>query len=293
MWLLIANLAACVEGRAAAPAPTTQPIPPTQAETEAHLAAMHLPAGMHAVARAPFVVIGNEPASTVEARADGPLLRSAKLLRTQLFSTDLTDVWEVWLLADAQSYERQTLTMFGVRADTPYGFANGPHHAMVMNIGLGGGTLIHELVHPYVHADFPEAPDWLNEGIASLYEQAAERNGRITGYPNWRLAGLHHGITTGSALSLRALIQSHDDFYTRQGDPYAVARYLCFYLQEHDLLETFYRAFRAGWHADPSGWNTLQTTLGNPDPSQFQRDWEAWVMHLAYDPRHPFGHDGV
>ena len=56
-----------------------------------------------------------------------------------------------------------------------------------MNIATGGGTLVHELVHPYVEADFPGAPPWLNEGLGSLFEQSDERDGYIVGLTNWRL----------------------------------------------------------------------------------------------------------
>ena len=37
---------------------------------------------------------------------------------------------------------------------------------------LGGGTIAHELVHALIANDFTEAPEWLNEGLASLYEEA-------------------------------------------------------------------------------------------------------------------------
>ena len=40
----------------------------------------------------------------------------------------------------------------------------------IMNIATGGGTLVHEIVHPYVEANFPGCPAWFNEGLGSLYE---------------------------------------------------------------------------------------------------------------------------
>ena len=46
-----------------------------------------------------------------------------------------------------------------------------------MNIATGGGTLVHEIVHPFVEANFPGCPTWFNEGLGSLYEQSAERKG--------------------------------------------------------------------------------------------------------------------
>jgi hypothetical protein len=63
-----------------------------------------------------------------------------------------------------------------------------------MNIDTGGGTLVHEIVHPFIAANFPECPSWFNEGLASLYEQSGESRGRIRGRTNWRLAGLQEVI---------------------------------------------------------------------------------------------------
>ena len=51
-----------------------------------------------------------------------------------------------------------------------------------MNISTGGGTLVHEIVHPFVAANFPNCPAWFNEGLGSLYEQSGEVNGAIHGY---------------------------------------------------------------------------------------------------------------
>ena len=33
-------------------------------------------------------------------------------------------------------------------------------------------VLVHEMVHPFMDADFPACPAWFNEGLASLYEQS-------------------------------------------------------------------------------------------------------------------------
>ena len=68
-----------------------------------------------------------------------------------------------------------------------------------MNIDTGGGTLVHEIVHPFIAANFPDCPAWFNEGLASLYEQSGEYRGRIWGRTNWRLAGLQEAIQPNQA----------------------------------------------------------------------------------------------
>src|SRR6185369_3440763 len=122
-----------------------------------------------------------------------------------------------------------------------------------MNIATGTGTLVHEIVHPYVRANFPRCPAWFNEGLGSLYEQCGERDGHIVGYPNWRLPGLQRAIQASSVPSFAELTATTDaQFYGEdKGTNYAEARYLCYYLQEQGLLHKFYRAFAANQERDP------------------------------------------
>ena len=67
---------------------------------------------------------------------------------------------------------------------------------MIKNIATGGGTLVHEIVHPFMRANFPACPAWFSKGQASLYEQAAEKQGHINGKINWRFKGLELGMAT-------------------------------------------------------------------------------------------------
>lgn len=56
------------------------------------------------------------------------------------------------------------------------------------------GTLVHEIVHPFIEANFPDCPSWFNEGLASMYEQCRDNSGHIWGSTNWRLNGLKEAI---------------------------------------------------------------------------------------------------
>jgi len=58
---------------------------------------------------------------------------------------------------DAASYEKNTLLLFKEKPSTPYGYYSSTHKALIMNIATGGGTLVHEIVHPFVEANFPLA----------------------------------------------------------------------------------------------------------------------------------------
>ena len=143
----------------------------------------------HVVAVPPFVVIGNESRATVERRAAETVGWAVRRLRQDFFPRDPATTIEVWLLKDAADYREHSRQMFGIEPTTPFGYFSQRHQALVMDISTGGGTLVHELVHPLMAANFPECPAWFDEGLASLYEQCGDRNGRIWGHPNWRLRG--------------------------------------------------------------------------------------------------------
>lgn len=231
----------------------------------------------------PFVVVGDtkdglaESVKTVRWAADS--------LEHRLFQARPTKILDIYLFESAGSYEAGVKTLTGEDPTTPYGFYSASNQGLFMNIATGGGTLVHEIVHPYVEADFANAPTWINEGLGSLYEQSAEKDGHIVGLTNWRLTGLQKALARGQKLpSFKDLAaMSHEKFYAEeQGTNYAQARYLMYYLQEHDLLVKFYTAARGARDSDPTGYKTLVATLGAPDMTEFQKDWEAWVAKLVF-----------
>jgi len=135
-------------------------------------------------------------------------------------------------------------------------------------------------------ANFPECPAWFNEGLASLYEQCGDNGGRIWGYTNWRLAGLQKTIAANRTklASFEKLCHTTSrQFYDADpGTYYAQARYLCYYLQQHELLDSFYQRFRRDVRNDPSGYKTLVAVLGVDDMDEFQTRWENWVLGLRF-----------
>ena len=238
---------------------------------------------MHIRVQEPFVVVGDGSLDSFE-RSLQTVRWATEKLEAEFFDRRPTKILDIYLFASAETYEEGVHTLTGAEPTTPYGFYSPSNGAMFMNIATGGGTLVHEIVHPYVEADFPDAPAWLNEGLGSLFEQSAEREGRIVGLTNWRLAGLQRSIQRGSVPSFRALTAlPRDDFYGDEtGTNYAQSRYLMYYLQERGKLRDFYRAFRSSRTKDPSGYQTLVATLGERDMAAFKRRWERYVMNLAF-----------
>jgi hypothetical protein len=231
----------------------------------------------------PFVVIGDEPAADVKEHSERTVKWAVDKLKAEYFTKDPNEILDIWLFKDAASYRRHAQLLFGEKPTTPYGYYSSAHKALVMNISTGGGTLVHEIVHPFIEANFPACPPWLNEGLGSLYEQSGEVNGRIHGFTNWRLPGLQAAIKARTVPSFRELTGlSTNDFYDdERGVHYAQSRYLLYYLQQKGLLTKFYRDFFARQKTDPTGYQTLRKTLGNVDMKVFQRRWERYVLGLV------------
>ena len=253
-------------------------------ETHLEMLRPKVPEGFTLVEERPFVVLGDEDPSKVRRRAEQTVRWAVAKLKALYFEEDPTEIIDVWLFGGTRSYEHWAKELFGHTPSSPYGYYSADEHALVMNISTGGGTLIHEIVHPFVHANFPDCPSWFNEGLASLYEQCAELDGRIVGLTNWRLAGLQDAIRSGDVPPFRILTSTTTgEFYDEDpGTNYAQARYLCYYLQERDLLTTFYHRFRKDAAFAPTGYETLMAVLGVKDMALFQDEWEKWVLALEF-----------
>lgn len=235
------------------------------------------------VVQPPFVVVGDEPLPDVQRHAKDTVKWAIDRLKQDFFPNDPKNILEIWLFKDSASYEKHARLVFNDKPTTPYGYYSSRHKALIMNIGTGGGTLVHEIVHPFIEANFPACPAWLNEGLGSLYEQCGDVNGHIHGFTNWRLPGLQQAIRTGNLTSFQTLTgMDPTAFYNDQrGINYGQARYLCYYLQEQGLLIKFYREFDTHQKDDPTGYKSLQKVLAETDMEAFQRTWEKYVLALS------------
>ncbi len=244
------------------------------------------PEGFTIVVQPPFVVIGDESPAQVRQRTEKTVRWAVDKLKQDFFTRDPVETIDIWLFRDRESYTNHARLLFNDSPTTPFGYYSARHHALVMNIATGGGTLVHEIVHPFMRANFPECPAWFNEGLASLYEQSTERNGHIHGEINWRFKALEQTIKEGRTVSFEKLTAMSDtEFYGGVDSPnysehYGQARYLCYYLQEKALLLRFYHEFVANAKNDPTGSTTLKRVLGEDDMAAFQKKWEKFILGL-------------
>ena len=245
-----------------------------------------LPAGFVLVIQPPFIVLGDESAEALRMHATHTVNWAVDKLKLDFFQKDPGEIIDIWLFRDNQSYTNHAWTLFHDVPTTRFGYYSAAHHALVMNIATGRGTLVHEIVHPFMRANFPNCPPWFDEGLASLYEKCREKDGHIQGMINWRLEGLVKAIREGKTISFEKLTALNaQDFYGNSNGAnysqyYGQARYLCYYLQEKGLLVKFYHQFVANARANPSGLSTLKNVLGEPHMDAFKKKWEAFVLAL-------------
>jgi len=267
-------------------APVSRSLKRTSADYAQHVLALRktLPKGFTVVVQAPFVVIGDEAPAMVKKRAEKTVAWAVRHLEESYFDAPPLDILNIWLFRDKNSYRKHTKRLFGHSPDTPFGYYSPSAKALIMNIATGGGTLVHEIVHPYMESNFPGAPAWFNEGLGSLYEQSSERKGQIVGLTNWRLENLQKLIRSGDLPSFEELTSTTQrQFYEADtGDNYAQARYLLYSLQERGLLRAYFRAFVANRRRDPTGFKTLQKVLGTQDMAAFRAEWEREVLALRF-----------
>jgi hypothetical protein len=81
---------------------------------------------------------------------------------------------------------------------------------------------------------------------------------------------------------IEALFALSDDAFHNAGDEdlhYAMARYLCQWLDERAQLWGFYQTWRDGFARDPTGETTFAQVVGMT-PAQATEPWVKWVRQL-------------
>lgn len=143
------------------------------------------------------------------------------------------------------------------QATIGYSFAD-DLSATVVSQG-GSGSVLHELVHLGIRRNFGDAPQWLEEGLASLYEVSVDCDGAFYGVDNWRGDLLRKHWKP--EISIRSLVQQGWFETAAEMYPYrdelpvtptmggeqdralgeAKMRYLAFYLQKQGRLRDLYQ----------------------------------------------------
>jgi hypothetical protein len=159
------------------------------------------------------------------------------------------------------------------------------------------GTILHEVVHLMMRGGYGDAPQWLDEGMASLYETATFASDTYYGEPNWRSRVFDELSHLFGPEKLRETIVSpwfSDEPSIaaqpeeRRLDPdeqaylLAYSRMFVLYLQERGELSRVMYAFRNRERptryvpATDQAIQLLEKALRKPLPD-VQRDFLAWT----------------
>ena len=148
------------------------------------------------------------------------------------------------------------------RATFGYSFRDDMSVLAAVSPGFGPGTIMHELFHLAVRSQFGDIPQWMDEGLASLYQVSRFDGDRVSGIPNWRgkvLKRLESKRPTLRQLVARdwfafeqpelTQLMSQDELMDAPPAAYmaaslATARYFALYLQECGKLKTIYQGLR-------------------------------------------------
>jgi hypothetical protein len=239
-----------------------------------------------AVADDVFVLIGAPGWGQRQLGASLELTRSAlAAYYNGRFRTHPARALAVYLFPNAPPYKRYCRAKWNEECLSVFGFYHPDERKLVMNAGPGLGTLTHELVHPIVEADFPDAPTWINEGIASLFEAPmVYRPGEIRGVKNWRHPRLVRAIASQkerAGVRLDALFGMPDDTFRGEDEDlhYAMARYACQWLDQKKELWPFYQRWRDNFASDSTGEKAF-TEVDGHTPAEATTDWLRWVNAL-------------
>lgn len=275
-------LAAAPAGSPAAPAADRRADEPP--DVDRHVAALRrrLPAAPAFTLRvaAPYVVVGDGPPDEVARLAEHVVARAAGEFRARFFARDPGTIVDVYLFKDRDSYYRHTAMLTGSPPESPLGFFSSHANALLMDVNAGEGALMHELVHPFVRSNWPRCPPWINEGLATLFEDCRDRGGRLEGAHNGRFLTLLRALDRGSALPFSSLAALSDAaFYNDPtGLHYAQSRYVFFHLQQRGALDAFCRRYAETSRDDPTGGAALADALKIEGPAEFDRAWRAAML---------------
>jgi hypothetical protein len=278
---------------------TQRQVPVGQAERIAAVLRRSAPPG------ARVAVIGRYAIVTSAGQSDAELQRmSAQLDRyvdflAQEYEFTLPDRYiTLYLMPDIRSLRAIADKVHGLDVSPStlgYSFQDDLSAVGVIH-GTQSGTLMHELFHLLVRANFGDIPQWLDEGIASLYEVSAEQGDRYVGLPNWR------GRVLDNAWDLRPSISDvvaspWFAFDRVDGDGggfmvpderaavhLATARYLTLYLQERGALRRIFAAFRArdpGEADDPGRAGVAIVEQGIGKVAEAQRSYDEWLREVV------------
>ena len=228
----------------------------------------------------PFVLAGDLTVSELEETYLQTIVPTVKALQVSYFNRPLRFPTTIVLCSSDERFRECNLQLDDADRSQYLGIYSRKHRRLIVNIASGEGTLAHELTHALAHADFPDMPEWFDEGLASLHEECTISSDdlHLFGGENWRNEVARDALDRGELRLLEDVTSKRFGLRDRANVDYACVRTLCLYLQERGLLEEYYRVCREEASNDPTGLRTLCRVTNSPDPRTLDDAFRAWLL---------------
>lgn len=252
-----------------------------QAECEAEAARVRTRISIptNVLVKAPYVLIGDYETDTLDALYRKAIQPTEYALNVSYFDLQPDRPITIIAVSSQERYEQVAWDLDQRKTGSYYGYFQSGEMRIVLNLTTGSGTLGHELTHALARVDFPEMPEWFDEGLASLHEQCefSEAGNQLIGVANWRGQLLLSALDRNQLPELKSLVQQTRIKTDREALTYAYSRYFCMYLQEQRLLSPFYRKLRTNTRFDETGQRTLEQLLNVSDLSEADAGFRQWL----------------
>ncbi|WP_298864861.1 hypothetical protein [uncultured Gimesia sp.] len=262
----------------------TEPSTSLQLKCESQAEALQERISLHinVLVKAPYILMGDYETETLEALHQKTILPIQHALSISYFDTQPDQPITIITLSNRERYQRVAYELDQRKTGSYYGYFQSDEMRIVLNLATGSGTLGHELTHALAQIDFPEMPEWFDEGLASLHEQCefSEEGDQLLGTSNWRAQLLLTALDRELLPELNSLVQQTRISKKQEALTYAYARYFCLYLQQKKLLSPFYRKLRTNQKSDQTGVRTLQQLLNVDHLSEVDADFQKWLSEF-------------
>ena len=232
----------------------------------------------------PFVIITDINSSDTQNETNEIVQLSVKTFKGLFFKNNPKNITDIWILKDRESYIKFNHAFLNsTERDAVAGYYTKDKDALVLDITTGIGTIIHEMVHAFMDNNFPDAPVWFEEGLASLYEGTIMDDKGLKGDLNWRLPWLKENIQADKLGSFKMLSDANVSAFYEDNHVsinYAQSRYLFYYLQEKGLLLEYYKTALANIKDDPTSYKSLLKVLKIKDMKAFTKAWKKYILGL-------------
>lgn len=186
---------------------------------------------------------------------------------------------DVCVFETNEDYRTFVRRMYEAEPPFAIGFYLSSHRMVAADASAGLGNLRHEMVHPLIKDAYPDIPDWLNEGFASLYGSANFRRGHYRFRASYRLRHLVRARWHGTAPGFVDLALSDYDTVhgPRERAFYAVGRYLLLYLERRGRLARFLGDMASGEPTTSHQLNVLRRHVREKSFWRWTRRlWDQW-----------------